>query len=104
MKTVTEQSMSSQTLLGSVNRVYQDILTENFNIRHIAAKFVCQLLTNGQKQWCIIVCLELQEKANKDQTFMSITSIIMGDESWIYGYDPEKKALNSMQSGIAHTH
>jgi hypothetical protein len=31
--------------------------------------------------------LELREKANEDPTFIS--TIITGDESWIYGYDPE---------------
>jgi hypothetical protein len=34
-------------------------------------------------------CLELQEKANEDPTFIS--KILMGDESWIYGYDPKTK-------------
>jgi hypothetical protein len=58
---------------------------------HIAAKFVSQLLTNYQKQRRINVCLELKEKANEDPNFKSISSIITGDESWIYGYDPETK-------------
>jgi hypothetical protein len=50
-KTVTEQSMSSQTPLGWISYgVCQEILTENFNVRHIAAKFVPCLLTNDQKQ------------------------------------------------------
>jgi hypothetical protein len=35
------------------------------------------------------MCLELQEKAKKDQTFIS--RIITGDKSWIYDYDPETK-------------
>jgi hypothetical protein len=35
------------------------------------------------------VCLELREKANEHPTF--ICRIITGDESWIYGYDPETK-------------
>jgi hypothetical protein len=88
-KTVAEQSMSSQTPLGSVNGVCQEILTENLNMHHIAAKFVPPLLISDQKQRCINVCLELREKANKDPTFIS--RIIMGDISWIYGYDPETK-------------
>jgi hypothetical protein len=54
-------------------------------MRRIAAKFVPQHLTNEQKQRHINVCLELQEKANEDKTFIS--RIITGDESWIYGYD-----------------
>jgi hypothetical protein len=35
------------------------------------------------------MCLELGGKANKDPTFIS--KIIMGDDSWIYGYDPETR-------------
>jgi hypothetical protein len=43
--------------------VYQEILTENMNMCHIAVKFVPRLLTNDQKQWCVLVsvCLELRE-------------------------------------------
>jgi hypothetical protein len=69
--------------------VCQGILTENLNMHHIAAKFVLWLLTNDQKQWCKSMCLELWKKANEDPTFIS--RILMGDESWIYGYDPETK-------------
>jgi hypothetical protein len=39
------------------------------------------------------MCLELREKANEDPTFIS--RIITGDESWIYGYDPETKQQSS---------
>jgi hypothetical protein len=73
--------------------VCQEIFTENLNMCHIAMKFVPQLFTNDQKQQCLNVCLELQEKTNEDPTFIS--RIIMGDESWIYGYDPEKKQQSS---------
>jgi hypothetical protein len=69
--------------------VCQEILTENLNIRHIVAKFVLLFLTNDLKHQCINVCLQLCEKANKDPTFISRT--ITGDESWIYGYDPQTK-------------
>jgi hypothetical protein len=40
------------------------------------------------------VCLELREKANEVPTFIS--RIITGDESWIYGYDPETKQQSSL--------
>jgi hypothetical protein len=63
--------------IGISYGVCQEILTENLNMCHIAAKFVCRLLTNDQKQRHINVCLELREKANKDPTF--ITSFITGD-------------------------
>jgi hypothetical protein len=39
------------------------------------------------------MCLELQEKANKDPAFIS--RIITGDESWIDSYDPETKQQSS---------
>jgi hypothetical protein len=65
------------------------ILTENLNMYRIAVKFVPRLLTNDQKQWCVNVGPALREKGNEDQTFIS--RIIIGDESWIYCYDPETK-------------
>jgi hypothetical protein len=45
------------------------------------AKFVPLLLTNGQKQRRVNVRLELREKTNEDQAFIS--RIITGKESWI---------------------
>jgi hypothetical protein len=96
-KTVAEQSMSSQTPLGWISYgVCQEILTENLNMRRIAAKFVPRLLINDQKQRRVRVnvCLELREKANEGPTFIS--RIIPGDESWIYGYDPETKQQSSL--------
>jgi transposase len=39
--------------------ICQEILTENLNMRHIAAKFVPWLLTNDQKQWQVNLCPEL---------------------------------------------
>jgi hypothetical protein len=60
--------------------VWQEILTENLNMRHIAAKFVPRLLANDQKQWCVSVCLEIWEKANEDPTFISRN--VTSDESW----------------------
>jgi hypothetical protein len=60
-------------------------------MRHIAAEFVPRLLTNDQKQRHVKFCLQLREKANEDPTSTSISTIISGDESWIYGYDPETK-------------
>jgi hypothetical protein len=69
------------------------ILGENMNRHHIAKKLVPRLLTNDQKLQHIKLCLELQEKANEDPSF--ICRVIMGDESWIYRYDPETKQQSS---------
>jgi hypothetical protein len=57
-KTIAEQSMSSQTPLGWISYgVFQEILTENLNMHHTAAKFVPCLLTKDQKQWHVNVCV-----------------------------------------------
>jgi hypothetical protein len=80
--------------------VCQEILKENLNMPHSAVKFVPWFLTNDQKQRHINACLELQEKANEDQTIISM--IIKGDKSCIYGYDPETKK-QSLQRNSLHS-
>jgi hypothetical protein len=60
-------------------------------------KFVPRLLTNEQMQLHVNMCLELWETANADSTF--VCSIITGDESWIYGYDPETNQQSSQWKG-----
>jgi hypothetical protein len=56
----------------------------------IAAKLFSDSLTNDhQKQRRVNVCLEIQEKAKENPTFMS--RIVTDDKIWIYGYDPETK-------------
>jgi hypothetical protein len=62
-------------------------------MRRTAVKFVPRLLTNDQKQQRVSVCHKLREKANEDPTIIS--RITTGDESWIYGYDPETKQQSS---------
>jgi hypothetical protein len=54
-----------------------------------AAKFVPRILTADQKQQRVNVCTELLQLASDDETFLS--RVITGDESWVYGYDPETK-------------
>jgi hypothetical protein len=58
-------------------------------MRRIAAIFVPRLLTGDQKQHRLEVCMELKEQVRNDPGVLS--KIITGDESWIYGYDPETK-------------
>jgi hypothetical protein len=51
-----------------------------------------QFLTADQKQQCVNVCEELHLIASKD---LALSMVITGDESWIYGYDPETKQQQS---------
>jgi hypothetical protein len=54
-------------------------------MRCIAAKFVPRLLIMIKRSG-MQTRFELREKAIDDPNF---SRIITGDESWIYGYDPE---------------
>ena len=62
-------------------------------MRRLSAKFVPRLLTAEQKDDRVSVCTDLRERAQNDPYFMS--SVITGDESWVYGYDPETKQMSS---------
>lgn len=59
----------------------------------VAATFVPQILMSDQKQWHLDVRLELPDMADDHPTFIS--RIIMGDDIWVYGYDPETKQQSS---------
>jgi len=62
-------------------------------MQRIAEKFVPRLLSNDQKEHRIPVCTQLTEQVKKDVNFIS--TIITGDECWVFGYDPETKQLSS---------
>jgi hypothetical protein len=48
------------------------------------------LLTVEQKETCHAVARDLLQCAGQDANYMK--NLITGDESWVYGYDPETKA------------
>ena len=62
-------------------------------MRRVSAKFVPKLLTMEQKQLHVEVSQDMLDYANSDPEFLNI--VITGDESWVYGYDPETKAQSS---------
>jgi hypothetical protein len=59
----------------------------------MSAKLVPRLLTQDQTEHRATACRELLQRAENDATFL--LSIITGDESWVYGYDPETKQMSS---------
>jgi len=71
----------------------QRVLTEELGMHCVAAKFVLRILTADRKQQRVNVCTELRQIASDDETFLS--RVITGEESWVYGYDPEKKQQSS---------
>jgi len=62
-------------------------------MHRVAAKFVPRILTADQKQQRVNVCNELRQLASDDETLLS--RVITGDDSWVYGYDPETKRQSS---------
>ena len=74
---------------GSVH----SILTEDLNLRRVSVKFVPKLLTEQQKELRKEISKDMLDLANHDPEF--IKTIITGDETWVYVYDPETKFQSS---------
>jgi histone-lysine N-methyltransferase SETMAR len=68
-------------------------MTKELGVHIVAAKFVPRILTADQKQQHIDVCTELRQLASNNEIFLF--TVITGDESWVYSYDPEKKQQSS---------
>jgi histone-lysine N-methyltransferase SETMAR len=71
----------------------QRILADNLNMRLISARSVPRLLSDDQKAHGVSLCRELKQEARDDPNFIS--NIITGDETWVYGYDPDTKQQSS---------
>ena len=83
--TISEISENVNISYSSV----QNILTRDMNMRRVSAKFVPCVLTVEQKQQCLSISLELRDPAASDSIFLG--NVIKGDETWVYGYDPETR-------------
>ncbi|KAJ4444141.1 hypothetical protein ANN_05930 [Periplaneta americana] len=68
------------------------ILRDDLNMNRVAAKFVPKLLSRT-KDLRRDVAQDLLDTANTDPGFLN--TVITGDESWVYGYDPETKRQSS---------
>ena len=58
-------------------------------MQRVLAKFIPKLLMEQQKELCVEIAQDLLDCANNDLKFTM--TIITGDETWVYGYDPESK-------------
>lgn len=79
--------------LGLSYGTVQRILTDKLGMTRVAAKFVPKLLSDEQKCKRVTACKELQKLKGKHRNFLDL--VITGDESWVYGYDPETKQQSS---------
>ncbi|PNF42588.1 hypothetical protein B7P43_G03094, partial [Cryptotermes secundus] len=76
-----DRRLTIQDLCNTLGLSYgtcQRILSEELNMRRIAAKFVPRLLQNEQKQHRLEVCRELQQQLQEDPNFLS--KVVTGDE------------------------
>ena len=64
-------------------------------MKHISAKSVPKLLGVMRKDHCLAVATDLLQCA--DQDINSMKTIITGDESWVYGYNPDKSTVITME-------
>jgi len=87
--TIKEISEDMNISYGSV----QNILTTDLNMRRVSAKFVPCVLTVEQKQQHLSISLELCDRVTSDSSFLG--NVITGDETWVYGYDPETRVQSS---------
>jgi hypothetical protein len=71
----------------------QRILSEELQMKRVAAKFVPHVLTADQNQSRVDTCRELKEHLGINPNLLS--NVITGDASWCYAYDPETKMQSS---------
>ncbi|GFX85027.1 protein GVQW3 [Trichonephila clavipes] len=69
------------------------ILTENLGMTRVSAKFIPKLLSDQQKNLRLEIAQDNLEMINSDENFLK--KIITGEETWVYGYDPETKQQSS---------
>jgi len=67
-------------------------------MQRVASEFVPRLLTVNQKQQQLDVCLDLKENAANDLSFL--LNVIIGDETWVYAYNPENKTHSSQWKSL----
>lgn len=79
--------------LGIPKTCVSRILTENLNMTRVCAKFILKMLTKEQKNLCVEIARDNLELVTHDENVLK--KVITGDESWVYGYDPETKRQSS---------
>lgn len=92
----TNRRLSIQQIADTTNLstfVVHGIVTEDLQMRKICAKLVPKVLTDEQKESRVSRCQELLDLIENDPDFLN--SVVTGDESWMFEYDPETKRQSS---------
>ena len=86
-------SLNGTRIVAEVGICTGSVHSEDMNLRKVSAKFVPKLLTEQQKELRKEISEDMLDLANHDPEF--IKTIITGDETWVYGYDPATKFQSS---------
>ncbi|UYV67905.1 hypothetical protein LAZ67_5002460 [Cordylochernes scorpioides] len=73
------------------------IVTEDLKLKKTPAKFIPRFLTNEPKLCRLATCEDMMEMTRTDPEWKD--KIITGDETWVYGYDPEIKPQSAEWRG-----
>ncbi|UYV64900.1 hypothetical protein LAZ67_3002334 [Cordylochernes scorpioides] len=88
----TDRRLSIQQIADTLHMstfVVHGIVTEDLQIRKVCAKLVPKVLTQDQKKLRVLRCQELLDLIQNEPDFLN--SVVTGDESWMFEYDPESK-------------
>ncbi|UYV62301.1 hypothetical protein LAZ67_2000064 [Cordylochernes scorpioides] len=75
--------------IGTSKTTIGRIVTKDLKLKKTPAKFIPRFLTNEQKLCRLATCENMLEMTRTDPEWKD--KIITGDETWVYGYDPETK-------------
>ncbi|UYV82643.1 hypothetical protein LAZ67_22000319 [Cordylochernes scorpioides] len=78
------------------------IVTEDLKLKKTPAKFIPRFLTNEQKLCRLSTCEDMMEMTRTDPEWKD--KIITGDDTWVYGYDPETKPQSAEWRGNVFGH
>ncbi|UYV84533.1 hypothetical protein LAZ67_X002487 [Cordylochernes scorpioides] len=88
----TDRRLSIQQIADTLHMstfVVHGIVTEDLQMRKVCAKLVTKVLTQDQKELRVLRCPELLDLIQNEPGFLN--SVVTGDESWMFEYDPESK-------------
>ncbi|GFV23930.1 FLJ37770-like protein [Trichonephila clavipes] len=88
----TDRLLSIQQIADTLHMstfAVHGIKTEDLQMRKVCAKLVPKVLTQDQKELRVLPCQELLDLIKNEPDFLN--SVVTGDESWMFEYDPESK-------------
>ena len=85
-----QQRRELEADLGIPKTTVSEILTQDLDMKNVMATFVLWLLLPEQKERHSAVANDLIQTAPNEPDFLK--KVITRDESWVYGYNPERRA------------